>query len=137
LDIGQHFEQLAIGRIIKYYRYNSSVQVQRGNTNEFDIEINNIKYEIKTDIKAVQTSNLFVEFICNAKPSGIITTKANYYIFVIPYSTPMYILIDVLELEFLITTEQFERIFQPNIFNNFTGGYIFKIETIIKNGILI
>ena len=137
LDIGQHFEQLAIGRIIKYYHYNSSVQVQRDNTNELDIEINNIKYEIKTDIKAVQTSNLFVEFICNAKPSGIITTKANYYIFVIPYSTPMYILIDVLELEFLISTEQFERIFQPNIFNNFTGGYIFKMETIIKNGIFI
>ena len=49
----------------------------------------------------------------------------------------MYILIDVLELEFLITTEQFERIFQPNIFNNFTGAYIFKMETIIKNGIFI
>ena len=137
LDIGQHFEQLAISRILKYYNYNPSIQVIRDNTNEYDIDINNIKYEIKTDIKAVQTSNIFVEFVCNAKPSGIITTKANYYIFVIPYSAPMYILIDVLELEFLISTQQFERIFQPNMYNNFTGGYIFKVETVIKNGTLI
>jgi hypothetical protein len=137
LDIGKHFEQLAIGRIMKYNNYNSSVQVIKDNSNEFDINIHNIKYEIKTDIKAVQTSNLFVEFICNAKPSGIITTKANYYIFVIPYLIPMYVLIDVLELEFLISTQEFERIFQPNVYNNYTGGYIFKVETIIKNGILI
>ena len=96
-----------------------------------------MKQMYQIHFKAVQTSNLFIEFICNAKPSGIITTNANYYIFVIPYSTPTYVLIDVLELEFLISTEQFERIFQPNIFNNYTGGYIFQMETIIKNGILI
>ena len=53
---------------------------------------NNISYEIKTDIRAATTNNIFVEFIQNGKLSGIATTEADNYIIVIPYDKlPLFI----------------------------------------------
>lgn len=41
------------------------------------------KIEVKTDYKAKQTGNLFVEYESRNKPSGIATTEADFYCFVI------------------------------------------------------
>lgn len=136
LQLGQYHEDKTILRIIKHFNWDKP-NIIRCNTNEYDIMINNIKFEVKTDIKAVETSNIFIEFIQKNKPSGIITTKSEYYVFVIPYKIPLYLMIEVLEIEFLITTQQYQRISQPSVYNNFTGGYIFDIQTIIKGSILI
>jgi len=40
-----------------------------------------IKYEVKTDRMAFETGNLCIEYECNSKPSGIETTKADYYVY--------------------------------------------------------
>ena len=54
--------------------------------------LNNISYEIKTDIRAATTNNIFVEFIQNGKLSGISKTEADNYIIIIPYEKlPLFI----------------------------------------------
>jgi hypothetical protein len=138
LNLGQEFEKVAIKRLIKYHNYDENIKVYSNDTNKYDVMLNNISYEIKTDIRAATTNNIFVEFIQNGKLSGISTTEADNYIIVIPYEKlPLFILIDVLELQFLIQTMQYKNIIQPNKHNNFTSGYIFDVQTIIKNSKLI
>ena len=124
--------------MIKYYNYDEGIKVYSNDTNKYDVMLNNISYEIKTDIRAATTNNIFIEFIQNGKLSGISITEADNYIIVIPYDKlPLFILIDVLELQFLIQTMQYKNIIQPNKYNNFTSGYIFDVQTIIKNSKLI
>jgi hypothetical protein len=41
------------------------------------------KVEVKTDMAAHRTGNIAVEFRCNGKPSGISTTEADYWAFVL------------------------------------------------------
>ena len=138
LNLGQEFEKVAIKRLIKYYNYDENIKVYSNDTNKYDVMLNNISYEIKTDIRAATTNNIFVEFIQNGKLSGISTTESDNYIIVIPYDKlPLFILIDVLELQFLIQTIKYKFIIQPNADNNFTSGYIFDVQTIIKNSKLI
>jgi hypothetical protein len=42
-----------------------------------------VKVEVKTDRETHRTGNIVVEFECNGKPSGISTTEADYWAFVI------------------------------------------------------
>lgn len=41
------------------------------------------KMEIKRDFKASRTGNLYVEYHCWGKPSGITTTRADYWAFIL------------------------------------------------------
>jgi hypothetical protein len=51
---------------------------------EYDLKSNKSTYEIKTDFNYIKYSSLFIEFESNEKPSGIKTSKSDYYIFVCP-----------------------------------------------------
>ena len=44
---------------------------------------NSAKIELKYDLKAHQTGNVYVEYISRGKPSGISTSEADYYCFCI------------------------------------------------------
>lgn len=39
--------------------------------------------EVKTDEKAQQTGNVYIEFRCKGRPSGIATTEAEMWVFVV------------------------------------------------------
>ena len=43
----------------------------------------NKKIEVKTDLKAHQTGNVFVEYSSRGKKSGIATTEADYWCFIV------------------------------------------------------
>lgn len=45
--------------------------------------LNDSKIEVKTDLKAHQTGNVFIEYSSRNKPSGISTSEAEYYAFII------------------------------------------------------
>ena len=45
--------------------------------------LNNKKIEVKTDYKALNTGNLFIEYQSRNKPSGISISEADYYCFII------------------------------------------------------
>lgn len=52
-----------------------------------------IKYEIKTDEFATfqfETGNLFIEFQCSGKPSGVFASEADYYVYFFPQERKAY-----------------------------------------------
>ena len=86
-------KKIAIKSLIKYHNYDENKKFYSNDTNNFDVLLNNISYEIKADIRAATTNNIFVEFIQIKKLSGISTTEADNYIIVIPYDKiPLFIL---------------------------------------------
>jgi len=49
--------------------------------------LNSSKIEVKRDFKASQTGYVFVEFFCRGKKSGIATTEADYWAFILDGKT--------------------------------------------------
>jgi len=67
-------------------KYSSSFthDLSYGETGEdwvHDILSNGGKVEVKTDRMTHKTGNVFIEYACRHKPSGIATTTANYWYF--------------------------------------------------------
>lgn len=58
--------------------------------------------EVKTDLQAQKTGNVFVEYESRNKPSGITTTKADYWCFII--SSKQVIIIETDYLKILART---------------------------------
>tara|TARA_R110001606_G_scaffold380790_1_gene541498 strand:+ start:432 stop:782 length:351 start_codon:yes stop_codon:yes gene_type:complete len=54
---------------------------QLGEKLVYDI-LTNKKVEVKTDYKATDTGNVFIEYYSRGKDSGITTSKADFYCFV-------------------------------------------------------
>ena len=48
---------------------------------DWDFIIDGISYEVKTDRMACRSNNIAVEVACNHKPSGVVTSKADYWVF--------------------------------------------------------
>lgn len=82
------------------------------------------KIEVKYDRKAHETGNLFVEVFSRDKPSGISTTKANYWIFVIDKSQYA-IILNIEKLKKLCRLKYKE------------GGYVLGGDENTSKGILI
>jgi len=73
--------------VVKYLESKGGKLVTDNKNNEYDVIINykgnEIKYEIKTDVfctDKLDTGNLFIEFECRGKPSGITVTKAKWFV---------------------------------------------------------
>lgn len=57
------------------------VEVAEGCFKDWDFRTANATYEVKSDRYAFKTNCCFVEYECSNKPSGISTTKADYYVY--------------------------------------------------------
>ena len=137
LELGQHYEKMAVNRIIKFKKYDNP-KITFNNDSRYDIKINSKTYEVKTDIKAVNSGNIFIEYICKNKLSGISITEAKYYLIVIPYQPEeTFLLIKTRKLKQLIEDQKYFKHFTPHNKNNFTGGYIFTVEALKAIGKLI
>ena len=136
LEIGLIYEAKALKQILKYYE-KDKIELKRTNDNfKYDFELSNgLKFEVKADIKASITNNIFIENLQFNIASGIDKTKADCYIIIVPMSE--YILIKTEIIKNLINDKLYKFIIQPNKNNNFTAGYIFEKHLIINNGILI
>ena len=89
----------------------------------------NIKYEVKTDVMSLKTSNIFIEFMGYGKPSGIATTEANFYII---NDTINYYLISVIKLKQLVKNTRI-----LNTKDGLTSGFIISIKTLTENSKII
>lgn len=58
--------------------------------------LSNSKIEVKYDLRAKETGNVFVEYESRGKPSGISTTQSDFYCFAIAHS---FVLISLSELK--------------------------------------
>lgn len=142
LTLEQHFEELAIKRLLTFYNFDNP-KIKRNDDKRYDVKIidkgKRHTYEFKTDIKAIDTNNLYIEYMSNNVLSGISSTNAKNYVIIIPYDTdkPLMLLIKVNVLKELIIKEQYFLNLKGNEKNNFTAGYLFKLETLLKHSKLI
>jgi len=100
LPLGEEIEY----RLLKYLKkkYPKSKKM-KGEFKDYDIEVpeKDIKIEVKRDIGSKNTTNYFIEYECNYNPSGIATTKANYWVI---YDEPSFHWIKTPKLIFLCSS---------------------------------
>lgn len=136
LKLGQEAEQLALDKLLTYYNYKKP-KIKFNNDNRYDIKLNKKKYEIKCDVRATKTNNIYIEYQAYNKASGIETTESHYYLIVVPYQIePLYLLIKVKILKKLITDKKYIRKIEPNEIL-LTGGYLFKLDVLKEYGTII
>lgn len=90
LAFGKQYENIAVqivendGEII--------IEHPEGYCKEYDFKTDKYVYEVKSDRLTYKTGNLYVEYECSGKPSGIATTTADYwfYFVVMPVSIKNY-----------------------------------------------
>jgi hypothetical protein len=81
LALGKLYERLAIrylkqkGETLKDY--------PEGYCKQYDFLTNTSSYEVKADRMTDRTGNLYIEYECSGKPSGISTTDAEYWFYFI------------------------------------------------------
>ena len=97
------------------------------------ITSDNIKYEVKHDKVSVLTGNFFIECASDGKPSGILTTDAQYYIIV---SGDIYYLVPTETIKQLVHDKKYIRTVSTKITNK-TDGFIFNKDTIIQHCAII
>ena len=84
LKQGQKYET----KCLEYLDYDSVIH-KKGYFKEYDLTIfkngHPIKIEVKSDRQASKTGNLAIEYECNNNPSGITSTKADYWVYFVVY----------------------------------------------------
>ena len=91
--------------------------------------LDNEKIEVKTDYQASDTGNLFIEYFSRGKESGIITTRATWYAFILSN-----------EKIILISTKKLKQLCRPYLNtrrdikggdNNTSQGILLPIKDLI------
>jgi hypothetical protein len=138
LKIGQLYEDKAIAKLLKFYK-NEFTVIERRNDSKYDVRLsNNDTFEVKADILASKTGNIFIETVQFKKPSGIEITEAAYYI-IIFISCNMFKQFETFNI---ISVERLKEMIQNKMFNSFysdkfKSGYLFDVDVIKTKSILI
>lgn len=77
LAFGKKYEELAIFLL----QDEEVIHRPEGKFKEYDFKTNKAIYEIKSDRLSYNTGNFFIEFQCSNKPSGIMSTSADFWIY--------------------------------------------------------
>lgn len=82
------FGQVGEDRVIASFAHNGWTAVERRNDARYDFEMHHddgrmMHVEVKREPSALRWGNVFVEFECRGKPSGISISEADVYVFVI------------------------------------------------------
>ena len=131
LAIGQVYEEKAIERVCNASHHKYSL-VCRNNDNRFDFELSNgKKYEVKADLMAVKTGNIYVEVMSFHKPAGLPVTQAHFYI--IMYHTSTGSIFTPLQENYIQVSERKYRYSS----DEYKGGYLVPIEVIVEIGVVL
>tara|TARA_R100001163_G_C5063342_1_gene200603 strand:- start:263 stop:616 length:354 start_codon:yes stop_codon:yes gene_type:complete len=108
---------------------------------KYDLEVGQVKekelaeilqnktIEVKTDLMAANTGNVFIEYECRGKPSGLSTTKSDFYCIAIEY------------LLIILPTAKLKEVVRPFLRtsrdvkggdDNLSKGILLPIKTLIK-----
>ncbi len=136
------------GDIITFLERKGLTYLHSNNDNKYDIKMlkNNkeISYEIKTDTWCDQfkdSGNIFVEFECRDKPSGIEVTEAEWFVTFFKHLGHIWF-IKTSVMKQLIETENFRTTNQSGDKGSNTRGYLvprnqylkyFKVEYVENN----
>lgn len=87
--------------------------------------------EVKNDLKALQTGNLFIEFMSRGKKSGIDRTEADYWCFAIG---DVYILLSTEKLKELVEPLKGTKAERLGGDNNTSVGVLLPIKKLFEGG---
>ena len=115
------------------FNSNFKYDLKRGNDAEEwfgGLLVGGDRIECKRDFKAHITGNLFVEFECRGKPSGISTTEAEYWVFIVgPHDNDL--------RAYLTTTDRLKVLYQnakrkvPGGDGMLSMGALVKVEDLV------
>jgi hypothetical protein len=117
--------------IVKHFLQNKGAKfLNSNNDNKYDLKMfvnnKNKTYEIKTDVicsPKKDTGNLFVEFQCRDKPSGIKVTEADWFVTYFKYLNEIWF-IKTQDLKTLINENSFHVIKNAGDIGSKTHGYL-------------
>tara|TARA_R100001198_G_scaffold61257_1_gene35567 strand:- start:3348 stop:3764 length:417 start_codon:yes stop_codon:yes gene_type:complete len=89
--------------------------------------------EVKRDFRASQTGKVFVEFFCRGKPSGIATTEADFWAFVI--DGDYVVILPTEDLKEIVEFHKQKGWVMSGGDNNVSQGALVRVERLIKNAI--
>lgn len=110
------------------------------NNKDYDLKVDIPKLgiktiEIKEDFSCQRTGNVGLEYECRGKPSGIETSKADYYLYKVHKP-------DGVKSLYIISTDKLKKMVENKLFfRTVVGGdvgsgsknYLFKLNIIIQN----
>ena len=106
--------------------FNNTQLIKFNNDYRYDFKTcDKLRYEVKTDELSLKTNNLFIEFESYKKPSGISSSKSNYYIFC---DTIDYYLIETQKLKDILSNIENKKIMSTK--DKLTFGYLVRKEVI-------
>lgn len=118
--------------VIQFLQSKGCVYDSSNNDNQYDIKMvkNNkiISYEVKTDVKCAplfDTGNIFIEFESRNKPSGISTSKAQWFVTYFLYLNELWF-IKTNKLKQLISENNFQIFYDAGDVGSATHGYLIK-----------
>lgn len=80
--------EIKVAKILqKFYGADSISQISKGKHHDFTLIFDDKEeaFEVKTDFYAQKSGNIFLEFSCNSKPSGLLATQSFRWAILIPH----------------------------------------------------
>lgn len=125
LKVGQQTEKEALEHLAKHLTYD---EAEFNNDKKYDIRVvmgEQVRtYEVKTDLMCGYTGNFALEYECRGKPSGIVTTEADYWIYKLDDG---FYLISVTRLKELIDEAKYFRMVSGGDRGSNTKMFLFKL----------
>jgi hypothetical protein len=128
LLIGQETEKEAVELLSQKLKIDK-VEYNQDNKYDFKLTIGKTErtYEVKTDLMCGRTGNFAIEYECRGKPSGIVTTQADYWIYKLDdgfYLSP------VSTLKNLIDDAKYFRMVTGGDRGSYTKMFLFKLDLV-------
>ena len=137
LKLGAYYED----EIVKYYVNKGYTHIKDGNYKNKCLEYDLIfskddietKIEVKSDRMAKKTGNIYIEYECNKKLSGISTSKSDIYVYYIINDDKDYnaYIIPTIELKKMIEHKKYLRKVKGGD-KWLSRGYLFKLSNLSK-----
>jgi hypothetical protein len=105
------FGELYQRRFLNLIQWDSA-EIAKGNFKPWDIRIQHendtVLFEVKCDRRAATSGNLAIEYECSGQPSGVETTRCDFWVHFV-HTKNRYYLIPINELRSAIANEQYSR----------------------------
>ena len=122
--------------LIKFLESKGNTLVSRCDTKTHDIIMisngNSVSYEAKTDVYPKDTGNIFIEFECRGKPSGIEVTTADWFVTYFKHYNEIWF-IKTSKLKKLISENNFYTTSNSGDSGSGTKGYLIKKQNFRKH----
>lgn len=133
LALGEKGERHVAGRLKEFYQAKSVSTIGKGKEYDFRLiysDNSSSLIEVKTDLRSAKTGNLFFEFQCNGKNSGLAATTSDKWAVLVPHLQIILVFCPKIMLEYLQSSPDAKEIIGGD--RRAVRGYIIKTETIRK-----